>query len=233
MTFCVKIAWQISFAAVLSLVLLLNTSLQAQDKKESLTKQQETVALEFAKEHHRELHKLISQLKEMDPQRYESAIAELFESSERLNRFKERMPDRYETEIELWKIDSRVRLLVARSMSGMDEEAREQIRKLLVKRNRVRATQLAHEQKKLEERIDRMEQQIADLQNNTDQLAENELNRLLRSARNRAVTKQRSEESQAKRNVKEQRSSPQRDSDSSKSERAATQSPSKASDKKQ
>ncbi|TWT55769.1 hypothetical protein KOR42_25800 [Thalassoglobus neptunius] len=233
MSCCVRRDLQNSFVAVLSLILFLNTSLQAQDQKEAFTRQQEMVALEFAKEHHRELHKLISQLKEMDPQRYESAIAELFESSERLNRFKERVPDRYETEIELWKIDSRVRLLVARSMSGMEEEAREQIRRLLIRRNRVRATQLAREKKKLEERIDRMEQQIDDLQTNTEQLAENELNRLLRSARNRSAAKQRSEGASAKKNVKGQRSNLERGSDSAKTEDAQKQSPNNRSGKKQ
>ena len=152
----------------------------------SLTAKQEATATAFAKRHHRELFNLLKQLKEMDAERYESAISELHKTNERIERFKARMPDRYKSEIELWKIDSRVRLLIARSVNGMEEETREQVKTLLLKRNRIRAAQIKSEIARLNERAEKLTEQMEQLTKENESLAQRDLERLMRSAQSRS-----------------------------------------------
>lgn len=149
-------------------------------------RQQERIAQKFAEQHHPELAALLSQLKEMDEPKYTAAINELFRTHERISRYQERSPDRYQIELELWKIDSRVRLLVARSASGMEEETRTHIKELLAQRNELRIQLLASERDRLEDRLQRLNSQMKELQNDSDVIAERDLERLMRSAQTRA-----------------------------------------------
>lgn len=153
--------------------------------KVTVTPEQEASALGFAKEHHRELHTLLLQLREMDRRQYQSAIEELSRTNERLARSQERQPDRYASELEIWKIDSRVRLLVARSVAGMEEETRAQLKSLLIQRNLVRTAQLKSDHEKLQERLTRLQEQITQLEDAPEEAAERELQRLMRSVRSR------------------------------------------------
>ena len=168
------------------LALFVAVSAMAQNNDEhALTPEREAAALTFAKRHHRELYDLLTQLKEMDSKGYESALTELFRTSERIARYKSRTPDRYETEIELWKIDSRVRLLIARSARGMEEETRSEIKTLLMQRNAIRAAQLQRDRDKLQERLTKLDEQITELSDSSEVIADRELDRLMKSAKTR------------------------------------------------
>ncbi len=198
------------FAAGLLVTVLLTQvsveSLFAQQKvseRVSMTPEREAAALAFAKEHHGELSSLLSQLKEMSPGKYESAISELFRTSERLSRYKDRLPERYSMELELWKIDSRVRLLVARSASGMEEETRDQVKKLLMERNRLRKTLYQAEQKKLQERLNRLEEQVAQLEAESESIADRDLDRLMKSVRSRSITRKKTVNSKSQTNARQ------------------------------
>ena len=153
-----------------------------------MTPEREAAAMTFAKRHHPELSVLLGQLKDMDAAKYQSAVTELFRTSERLARYQERFPDRYETELETWKIDSRVRLLVARSVKGMEEETRQEVKDLLMERNEVRRKQLAIERDKLKERMSRLDEQISQLKNENEVLADRDLDRLMKTVRTRTTT---------------------------------------------
>ncbi len=177
-----------------------DSPLLAQQKvveRTSLTPEREATALAFAKRHHRELASLLQQLKEMDSAKYESAISELSRTSERLTRYKDRLPERYKSDLEIWKIDSRVRLLVARSAGGMEEETREQVKNLLMQRNRLRKTQYQAERKKLQELLKRPDQQGAQLADESESIAERDLDRLMKSVRSRSVTRKRTANSKS------------------------------------
>lgn len=154
-----------------------------------LSPKHEATALTFAKRHHAELASLLDQLKEMDAQKYQSAIQELFRTSERLSRYQKRMPDRYKSDLEIWKIDSRVRLIVARSVNGMEDETRKQVKGLLLKRNQIRFRQLTSDRKKQQDRLKRLDEQISQLKTDSDTIAERDLDRLMRSVRNRSKTR--------------------------------------------
>lgn len=156
------------------------------EREPPVSPEQEPVALEFAREHHRELTGLLEQLKRTNPQRYENAIADLFRTSERLSRLQERVPERYESELKIWKLNSRLRLLAARASStGESDEIRQEMKQLILERNRIRAAQLEADRERLEARLERMSEMIGRLRNESEQVAERDLERLLRAARTR------------------------------------------------
>lgn len=160
-----------------------------QSNEGPMTPEREAAALTFAGRHHPELVSLLNQLKQRDAKKYQAATTELFRTSERLARYQDRQPDRYQTELETWKIDSRVRLLVARSVKGMEEETRQQVRELLMQRNDLRREQLIRDRDKLQERVARMNEQIVQLKDENATLADRELDRLLRTANGRRPAK--------------------------------------------
>lgn len=151
--------------------------------------EREKPALEFARQHHPELAKLLTQLKQMDDGKYASAINELFRVSERLGRLQERDADKYRIELELWKLGSRIRLRVAQSSMGDAEAQREEILALLQRRNALKIEQYELETTRLSARIERLEKQLTDLRTDGDASAERELNRLLKAVRTPATEK--------------------------------------------
>lgn len=153
----------------------------------TITPEREAAAMTFARRHHRELAALLEQLKQMNPSRYESAISDLFRASERLARLQERQPERYESELAIWKIDSRVRLLAARSVAGTDDTNTAQMKKLLLERNNIRVRQLEADRERLQGRLERLDETIGQLREGGKEQAERDLERLLRTVRGRVV----------------------------------------------
>ena len=171
-------------SAILAAVLL--SAIAEADSVAELTPEREAAALTFARRHHAELVELLASLKPMDSARYASAIAELFQTSERLAKLKTRMPERYRIDLQVWKIDSRVRLLAARCANAMGDEIRHEIRSLLMQRNELRAAQLEADQERMAARIQKLQQTIDHLRSENSQLADRELNRLLGTVRSRS-----------------------------------------------
>ena len=152
--------------------------------EDAVTPEREAAAMTFAKRHHPELHALLVQLKQMDTDGYETAIRELFQTSERLAKVKSTRPDRYETDLAIWKIDSRVRLMAVQSR-GSEKEARAEIKKLLLEKYKLRVQQMKQDRDRLEERIKKMNETIDHAKKNSDKLADREIDRLFRTVRTR------------------------------------------------
>jgi hypothetical protein len=75
-----------------------------------LTEPQQQAALEFVKEHHPQLNTLITRLKKREPAEYHKALDEVHSTLERLQRLQTRDPQRYEVDLKVWKVESRIRL---------------------------------------------------------------------------------------------------------------------------
>jgi len=159
------------------------------DKAMAMTPEREAAALTFAKRHHPELVRLLEQLKGMDVSGYKVAITDLFRTSERLAKLQPRQPERYQTELELWKIDSRLRLLAARSSAGMNDALRDEMLTLLTQRNAIRLAQMRFEQDRLAARLKRLDETIETLETTSQEIADRELAKLLKSVNNRTKTK--------------------------------------------
>ncbi len=154
----------------------------------SILPEREAAATAFAREHHSELAELLEGLKGRDQQRYGAAINELFQASERLARLQTRSPDRYEMELDLWKLDSRIRLLTAQSVSGMPEERRAELKKLLLARQELKIRQLQAERVRLTARLEKVDASLAEMKKSGEEQAEKELERLLKSVKGKSVS---------------------------------------------
>ncbi len=146
-----------------------------------MTRAIEAVALKFAKTHHSELYDLLLQLKRNRPTQYQPAILELYGTSERLDRLKDNKSDRYEHSLQLWKFDSRIRLLAARMTMSSDPMLEAEIKSLLLERLELRLQQLTTERDQLQSRVEKLNENIDAIANDRDSAALKELERLKKS----------------------------------------------------
>ena len=147
-----------------------------------MTPGREAAALKFAQLHHPELERLLGHLERSNPAEYKRAVRKLYQDSERLARTAERSPERYELELEAWKLDSRIRLLVARmSMSSGNDELDGRLKELLQERVDLRLRQLQTERERLETRLSKVAETIDEIENDPEEAALKDLQRVKRS----------------------------------------------------
>ena len=84
-------------------------------RKPALSTEQQDAAMAFARENHPELVPLINSLRKSRKADYNRALRDLHSAATRLGRLKERLPgDRYEQQLSIWKLDSRIKLQLAK-----------------------------------------------------------------------------------------------------------------------
>lgn len=93
--------------------------------------QSEKEAIEFVQEHHPELVSLLESLKSMREKEYQVAIREISKTKKRLDGFAKRGPDIYVIELDAWKIQSKIDLLVAKGIAREKEVNSDVMRGLL------------------------------------------------------------------------------------------------------
>ena len=125
-----------------------------------LSVDQENVALKFAKKHHPELAKLLEQLHKSSPAGFNRGIREIYIAVQRLERYREKQPARFEADLLSWKIDSKVRLLTARWAMSQDPELEKEIRALLRTRQQAKIDRLKVERERVAERLKQLDDQI-------------------------------------------------------------------------
>jgi hypothetical protein len=148
--------------------------------------EEETAALKFAKEHHPELAKLLGPMKSARPKEYQKAVREIGRVAERLTRMQTRAPERYAIEVDLWKTESRLRLIAARTAMVDDDERREQIEKLVTDRNTLKIRLLEFEREEAQGRISQIDKQIETLKAQESNAVRKEVDRLVNSAKSSA-----------------------------------------------
>jgi len=124
----------------------------------------EQAATEFAQSHHPELANLLERLKRANPRAYRAAVIDLSRDRQRLERLKDRAPERYEFELQLWTMDSQIRLLAARAGKGNPDEIRPRLKELMQQRQKFRLSQLQRERERLAARLQRVDEQIAEIE---------------------------------------------------------------------
>jgi hypothetical protein len=151
-----------------------------------LTEPQQQAALEFVKEHHPQLNTLIHRLKTREPGEYHKALDEVHSTRERLQRLQTRDPQRYEVDLKLWKVESRIRLLAARMAADQNIALESQLRELLTERSDLRLQQLTLERVRLTERVERLDNQISQFASERDAAIDRQIDRLRKSVRARS-----------------------------------------------
>lgn len=137
-----------------------NTKARQDSSDVRLTKEEERAAFAFAEEHHPALATLVKKLRARDSDAYQSAIRELHLDSVRLVRMQDRQPVRFKTEISLWKVDSEIRLQLARFAVMGDERSEKNVRRLLAKRQSLRRKRLVGERERVTSRLTQINAQL-------------------------------------------------------------------------
>jgi hypothetical protein len=138
----------------------------------------------FVRRNHEELGQLLAHLKENQPKEYERAIRELFRASERLAQIQERDPQQYELELQLWNTQSRIQLLAARLKMGVSGDLTADLEKLLGQQMDLRESLLRLDRRKAEERLAKIDTDIARLEKQRAQWIKRQLQTLTRAAEN-------------------------------------------------
>lgn len=146
-----------------------------------MTPGREAAALKFAQLHHPELEKLLVHLEKSNPAEYKRAVRRLYQDSERLARTAERSPERHELELDAWKLDSRIRLLVARMSMSDNVELDGQLKSLLHERVQLRLQQLQSERERLQARLANIDESISQIESDPEAAAIKDLQRVKRS----------------------------------------------------
>ncbi|MFV0443735.1 MAG: hypothetical protein ACK5Q5_09210 [Planctomycetaceae bacterium] len=156
------------------------------DPMQEVTPERAAAAETFARLHHPDLAELLSRLKAARHGDYDNAIRDLFRESERLAKLKGRDSQRYELELEGWKTASRIQLATARLAMEDSSELREELRILLRAKVETRVSLMKLDRERLTHRIEKLDGDLQSLQSDPAAQVEQDLERLLKSARVRA-----------------------------------------------
>lgn len=185
----------------------------AQPEPIAVTPAREAKAIAFARKQHPELADLLSKLKKADAQAYEKAMREVSQNTERLAKLRDNDQERYELSLQVWTLDSRIRLLVARSTMSDDPADEGELRALLQERQNARLALFKLDQQRLTTRLERLDGQIRQLESDPSANVENDMvriNREIKAAANRE--RRTANDDAAKRDTKQP---PGRDKDAS------------------
>lgn len=160
----------------------------AEKQVEPLSREREENAIRFAREHHPELAELLEGLRKSDNPNFHAGLHDLARDAERLGKLGERDQERYSVSLRSWKLDSRIRLEIARLSMSSEDDFEARLRPMMEERQAARIQSLRLEQKRLSERLAKTEEQLANLKKNPTELVSAEIARLhkLVTARTRA-----------------------------------------------
>jgi hypothetical protein len=145
-----------------------------------LTPEREAAAITFVRQHHAELVNLLNQLKESKPAEYQTAIRELFQTSERLAQLREQDPQRYELELAAWEVKSRLQLLAARSTMSADKSFEDQLHTALVEQADLRLKLMRLERDRTADRLAKLNKNIEQYEANQASEVRLQFDRLLK-----------------------------------------------------
>lgn len=133
-----------------------------------VTPEREAAALKFVEQHHPALVELLHELKSSSPSEYGRAVRELFQTSERLARMKDRDTKSYELELKYWKLKSRCELLAARLQMEDTQSLRDQLRGALARKLDLQIAIMQHAREQLLEKVNKIDQNIAELKSTSE-----------------------------------------------------------------
>jgi 2-oxo-4-hydroxy-4-carboxy--5-ureidoimidazoline (OHCU) decarboxylase len=164
------------------------------DKRDvPISKEREAAAVRFARKHHPELADLLGWLskstRKSDKRNFQAGLRALTRDAERLGKLAERKDDRYGISLDMWKLDSRIRLEIARLSMSPDEDFEPRLRPLMEEWQITRVRLIQLERKRLAERVVKYDEQLKTLQSEPDKLIGSEIEALKKLVASRARTK--------------------------------------------
>lgn len=141
-------------------------AVQPVNVSEGRLQESEAMVLPFVEEHHSQLVSVLAALKQSNPKEYESAIADINKSLRRLLQLEKRNKALYEVDLDAWKTQSRIDLMMARAIAkehSLDEAA---LRSLDAQRRAIQVKRLKIELEQLEERKKQLQDSLVRLEDN-------------------------------------------------------------------
>ena len=123
--------------------------------------EQESRVLELAAAHMPELSELLDRLRSDEPRGYAKAIRDLSRSSRKLQIAKDRDEQVFEFELELWKANNHVNLLVARLKVRDSPKDRKLLKNAALRQQQAQLTRIQYDIDILRRRIERATNQLA------------------------------------------------------------------------
>lgn len=148
----------------------------------AVTPQQEADVLQFLRQHHTELAELLGHLQVTRPADYSRAIRDLGHARERLRQFETGDRLRYELELQSWVLESKIQLLVARLAMSDSESLREELRRLLAEQFDLKLRFAKLERDRMAERLQKLDEQVQRMSGNRADLLDKEFQSLTRSS---------------------------------------------------
>ena len=143
-----------------------------------ISRERAEAAVRFARKHHPELAKLLEGLQKSNDRHFQAGLRALTRDSERLAKMSERKDERYPVSLELWKLDSRIRLEIARLSMSPDEHFEPRLRPLMEKRQAARVQLVKIELQRTTERLAKFDEELKTLQSGSNGLVGSEIERL-------------------------------------------------------
>jgi hypothetical protein len=147
------------------------------------TEGREAAALAFVRTNHPELIDLLEPLKAMNPAEYQKAIRDLFLTSERLGEMQQRNPQRYELELQDWKLVSRIQVLAVRLALNENAPLEREMRELLAEQQETRRQLLLFERDRLATRLADIDTQLTELDRDPAKKIDSRATELVNAAR--------------------------------------------------
>ena len=165
--------WKLS--AVLATVVFCLGSTSALGQKEASIELLEPDAIAFVQEHHPELVSLLQSLKAMRQKEYEIAIREIVRTRKRLESLAKREVETHAVELEAWKLQSKIDLLIAKGIArdkAFDTAVLRELLKLQVENQKKR---WKHEQTTLVKRQEQLGQLLLRTEGHEDEKIDQQL----------------------------------------------------------
>lgn len=155
---------------------------KAQAAEIKLQPEHEAQAVAFARSHHSELADLLEQLRQNSAAEYRKALQDLYRTADRLEKLRDRDAERYPLELELWKLESRIRLLTAQLLMGASVSLEADLKNLIVQRIELRSRILQLDRERATQRIATIDRELETLRADPEAAALRELDRLKKNA---------------------------------------------------
>jgi hypothetical protein len=142
--------------------------------------ERESLALKFVEAHDPALANLLQVLKAMKPKEYDTAINEITKVRKRLEQLQSRDKPLYEVDLEGWKLQSKIDMMMARAVAKeqtLDEKA---LRELVKKRHENQLKRLRVEQYNLQTREKQIKESLERLQSNESDRLDQQVSALIK-----------------------------------------------------
>jgi hypothetical protein len=143
--------------------------------------------MEFVQSHHPELVALLQRLKSMKRDEYETAIRDIVKVRKRLETLEKRDSKLHGVELDAWKLQSKIDLLLARAVAQDKEFDSSALRTLVQKRIENQKEHLELELSTLVERQKQIKESLARLEGNEEERISQQLSALMKRVDNKRV----------------------------------------------